>query len=87
MKYCWMEHCFTAIDVLDKTFDAAQKCEILCLATALIDQLYLDSVIQKREFAQSFTNDVVVKLDVAEYLFICQKMDLRAPFLRGAENF
>ena len=73
-----MQHGLAAVDVFDEALYAAREGEILFLASALVDQLYLDAVVEKREFAQALGQDVVVKLDGAKISSSAQEMHFGA---------
>ncbi len=66
VEHVRMQHRFRFVDVLHEAFDTAGKCEVFFLGVALINQLDVNAVVQKREFAQPLRQHVIVKIDVGE---------------------
>ena len=71
-----MEHVLVAVDEFDETLYATRERKILFFSGALVDELNLDAIIQKRELAQSAGQNVVVVLDGVESLCASQEVDL-----------
>ena len=76
-----MQHGFAPIDVLDEALHSSGVREVLLLSDALIYQLDLDSVVQKRKLAQPPCQDVEMVLDHSKGLHAGQKMHLGATSL------
>jgi hypothetical protein len=74
------------IDVFDETLYAACVGKILLLAVTLIDQPDLHAIVEKGQFAQALSQDVVVVFDVAEGGNRGEKVHFCAAFLGGADG-
>jgi hypothetical protein len=74
------------VDVLDEALDAAEKGKILVLAATLVMQANLHAIVQERELTQALGNDLVVKLDLTEDLFIGHEVKFGAAFLGTADH-
>ena len=61
-----MQHRLVAVDEFDKSLHPAGKGEVLLLGGQLVDQPYLDAVVEERQFAQPLCQDVIVIFDLAE---------------------
>src|SRR6516165_8000637 len=79
-----MQNILSSIDELDERPDPASKLEHLLLRYSLIDQLDADTIVEERQLAQAFGEDVIVKVNVAEYFHARHEMDFRSAALSGA---
>ena len=79
-----VENGLAAVHVLDEALDAARVGEVLALAVALVEQLDLGAVVEKRQFADSLRQDLVVVLDAAEGFRRRHEMNFGAAPVRGA---
>src|SRR3977135_3333142 len=73
-----MEYVLALVDVLDEPFHTPCMGEIFLFPSALVYQLDLDPVVEKRKLAQPPRQDVEVVLDHSEGLRAGQKMYLGA---------
>src|SRR5690606_17095446 len=81
-----MQHGLGTIDVLDKAAHAAREGEVLFLALALVDKADFHAIVQERQFAQAFGQDVVVVFDVRENLRVGQEAYFGAALVGRAGN-
>src|SRR5437660_8550627 len=81
MKRSAMQHVLAPIDVFDKPLHSSSVREVLLFSEALVYQLDLDPVVEKRKLAEPSREDVEMVLDHSEGLRAGQKMHLGAASL------
>ena len=69
VEYLRVQDALAAVHVLDEGLDAARERKVLALSVALIDELDLDAVVQKGQFADPPGQNVVVEFDIGERRF------------------
>ena len=75
-----MQRRLGAVHVLDKSPHPSGKGEVLLLSRALVDQRDFYAIVEKRQFAQPFGENIVVILHVIERRLAGEKVHLGAAF-------
>src|SRR5665647_208742 len=70
-----MQHGFAAVHVFDKAPNPARVGKIFALAVTLVNHLNFHAVIEERQLAQAFSQDIKVKLDQAEGFYGWEEVD------------
>ena len=66
IEHIFVQWCFIAIEVFDKSFDTALVLETIFFVDAFITQEDAYPGIQKRQLAQALSEHVIVEIDIAE---------------------